>query len=84
MRELSVLFIAEPMKGAQRPNTEDTIVAWLAATPSPVRTLFISDQPFCGYQFAIISSLLPDAYTFDVAGKSADPLSTHTGSGMSP
>ncbi len=70
MRSLPVFFIAVPMKeNGRRPNTADTIEAWLEEFPEPCTGLFISDQPFCGYQFAIIRSLVPDAYLFDVAGE---------------
>ncbi len=69
MRQLPVLFVASPMKeGGKRPNTADTVELYLEVSPKPCSALFISDQPFCGYQFAVIKSLLPDAYLFDVAG----------------
>lgn len=79
MRNLPVTFIAEPMhiKGPalKRPNTEDTILAWLKTNPQPCSALFISDQPFCGYQFAVIKKCLPLSFQFDVAGQGADPTS---------
>ena len=74
MRHLSVLFVAVPMKGQLRPNTQDTLIAWLNTKPTPCKALFISDQPFCGYQFAVIRSSLPDEFLFDVAGKGVDSL----------
>lgn len=77
MRQLPVVFIAVPMKGEgtarQRPNTADTIYAWLKTNPAPGQTLFVSDQPFCGYQFAIVKACLPDAFSFDLVGTGADP-----------
>lgn len=70
MRQLPVLFVDASVKeGQKRPNTADTIHAWLEKEPKPGKPLFISDQPFCGYQFAVIKALLPDAYAFDVAGE---------------
>jgi hypothetical protein len=75
MRALPVRFVAVPMKGEKRPNTEDTIVAWLETKPSAQKTLFVSDQPFCGYQFAVVKGCLPDAIDFDLVGKGADPSS---------
>lgn len=79
MRNLPVYFIAVPMKGEgsflKRPNTEDTIIAWLKTTSQPCRALFISDQPFCGYQFAILKSCLPESFQFDLAGQGVDPTS---------
>jgi len=77
LRRLPVLFVAVPMKKEEgvwkRPNTADTIVAWLEYAPGPCKALFFSDQPFCGYQFAVIHSLLPDAVCFDVAGAGETP-----------
>ena len=77
MRNLPVVFIAVPMKqegtSLKRPNTEDTIVAWLKTTPEPCRSLFVSDQPFCGYQFAVVKTCLPQAFEFDLVGQGVDP-----------
>jgi len=79
MRRLPVAFIAVPMKEdgpvRQRPNTADTIIAWLGTNPSPCQALFVSDQPFCGYQFAIVKTCLPDAFSFDLIGQGVDPCS---------
>lgn len=79
MRALPAVFIAVPMKlegsSFKRPNTEDTLIAWLQATPEPCRALFVSDQPFCGYQFAVIKATLPELFLFDVVGQGADPTS---------
>ncbi len=79
MRQLPVTYIAVPMKSEgsslKRPNTEDTLVAWLASGPTPCKALFISDQPFCGYQFAILKTTLPEEFQFDLAGPGVDPSS---------
>lgn len=79
MRSLPVSFVAVPMKNeggvVKRPNTEDTIIAWLDVCEEPCTALFISDQPFCGYQYAVIKSNMPDAFSFDVAGEGVDPSS---------
>ncbi len=75
MRSLPILFIAVPMKAdGKRPNTEDTIIAWLKVNPEPCSALFVSDQPFCGYQFAIIKSSLPEAIQFDVVGRGIESV----------
>ena len=78
MRQLPVVFIAVPMKGEgparQRPNTADTIIAWLQTDPDPCKALFVSDQPFCGYQFAIVKTFLPDSFLFDLVGAGVDPF----------
>lgn len=79
MRKLPVLFIAVPMKMEEytlkRPNTEDTIIAWLKVAPEPCRALFVSDQPFCGYQFAVIKASLPSPFLFDLVGQGVDSTS---------
>ena len=77
MRSLPVVFVAVPMKvegsSLKRPNTEDTIFAWLEFYPEPCKALFVSDQPFCGYQFAIVKAILPNAFLFDLVGQGVDP-----------
>lgn len=79
MRSLPVVFIAVPMKGEgsflKRPDTKDTLDAWVASTNGSCTALFISGQPFCGYQFAVINATLPATIHFDVVGPSADPSS---------
>ena len=75
MRQIPVRFIATPMKGHKRPNTQDTLITWLEKSPATATALFISDQPFCGYQYAVINSSLPDSLQFDVAAVGADPTS---------
>jgi hypothetical protein len=76
MRALPVLFVEVPMKPfCKRPNTADTLVAWLEIEPEPCRALFVASQPFCGYQFAIAKTVLPEAFLFDLAGEGAEPTS---------
>lgn len=79
MRNLPLLFVSVPIKkegsSIKRPNTEDTIVAWLEKTPKPCKALFVSDQPFCGYQFAVIKTCLPETFEFDLVGEGVDPTS---------
>jgi hypothetical protein len=75
MRTIPLLFIEVPMKGQARPTTQDTLVAWLATQPAACQALFVSDQPFCGYQFAVIHSTLPQEFLFDVIGAGAKSLS---------
>lgn len=79
MRKLPAVFISVPMKNEagspKRPNTKDTIIAWIDEEPEPCKALFISTQPFCGYQFAVIKSSLPETFFFDVAGPGAEPSS---------
>lgn len=79
MRKLHVVFLSLPMKqegeSLKRPNTEDTIIAWLKASPEPCAALFVSDQPFCGYQFAVVKTCLPQSFLFDLVGQGVDPTS---------
>lgn len=75
MKNLPVVFIAAPMKKEKRPNTEDTIMAWLQEAFEPCSALFVSDQPFCGYQFAVVKACLPRAFLFDLVGPGVDPAS---------
>ena len=75
MRNLPVLFVAVPMfPEGRRPNTYDTLIAWLEEVERPCKALFISDQPFCGYQLAIVQSTLPETFDFDLVGKGIDPM----------
>ncbi len=74
MRDLPTTFLATPM-GDKRPNTKDTLITWLKTDPGSCTALFISDQPFCGYQFATINSCLPEEILFDLAGQGVDPTS---------
>jgi len=75
MRACAVKFIAVPMKQEKRPNTEDTLLAWLEDSPEPCRALFVSDQPFCGYQFAVVKAVLPLKFEFELVGPGVDPMS---------
>ncbi|MBM3198105.1 MAG: hypothetical protein FJZ58_02465 [Chlamydiae bacterium] len=78
LRALPVVFVEVPMKKVglsyARPTTGDTIVSWLHEhQPSPCTALFVSSQPFCGYQFSVIHTLLPEDIFFDVVGEGVDP-----------
>ena len=79
MRALPAIFIAVPMKiegsSLKRPNTKDTMIVWLNTAPQPCTALFVSSQPFCGYQFAVIKESLPSLFLFDLVGQGADPTS---------
>lgn len=69
MRKCSVIFVnAETRPDGKRPTTEDTIKAYLAKAPEPCTALFVSSQPFCAYQFAILQTHLPKEFLFDVVG----------------
>lgn len=72
--ELTVTFIEVPMKdGGKRPDTRDTILAWLEKFSIPCKCVFVSDQPFCGYQFGAIKACMPEEFLFDVVGNGETP-----------
>ncbi|MBS0619832.1 MAG: hypothetical protein JSS61_00005 [Verrucomicrobia bacterium] len=75
MRSLPLIYVTVPMDGARRPNTADTLIAWLKTDPFPGTSLFVSTQPFCGYQYGVIKGVLPDACAYDVIGPGIDPSS---------
>lgn len=75
IRNLPVRFIALDMKPIgenwERPNTKDTIKAWKTGQNRNLNakaSLFISNQPFCAYQEAVIQSVLGSSPSFEVAG----------------
>jgi hypothetical protein len=83
LRELPVVFVQVPMKkeGAnlQRPNTYDTLAAWLALESTNGQeprctALFITTQPYCQYQFEMTRKALPESVLFDVASPSMKTL----------
>ena len=84
MRRLPVTFVTVPMKVeneiSKRANTEDTIRAWVELAKEPCSALFISNQPFCGYQFAVVKTAMPREFFYDCAGPGADP-SSHPAAG---
>ena len=43
----------------RRPNTADTVKAWLATKPKKGTLLFISSNPHCGYQSGVVENLFP-------------------------
>lgn len=65
-KDVPVLFIEVPMKGSRRPNTLDTIVAWLKTEPHPSTCLAISNQPYVHYQEAVLNRFVP--FSVEAAG----------------
>jgi hypothetical protein len=60
----------------RRPNTKDTLVEWLKQNPAPGKCLFISNQPYVGYQDAVCRLELPDDFIIETIGPEADPSCT--------
>lgn len=65
-KEPSSFFILAPMRGERRPNSLDTIKAWLEFEPNPKSCLIISSQPYVRYQGAIFERFLP--FSFEMVG----------------
>lgn len=75
LKGIPIRFISVPTSPSGRPTTEDTLFAWLNESPEPGTCLFVSDQPFCGYQFAVIKKILGDEYPFEMVGPGIKDLS---------
>lgn len=65
-KEIPVSFVEAPMRGERRPNSFDTIEAWLKTNPHPGSCLLISSQPYVHYQEAVFSRLL--SFPIEAAG----------------
>ncbi len=70
-------FINTPMQKAdhgklQRANTADTIHAWLATNPKPGACLVVSDQPYVGYQDAVVRTYMPREFAVQTVGAAED------------
>jgi hypothetical protein len=55
-----------------RPNTKDTLIEWLATSPEPGKCLFVSNQPFLGYQDSVARTSLPSTFAIETIGIQAD------------
>ncbi len=77
LRTLPYLLVDAPEqeKNGQlvRPTTKDTLVEWLKTKPTPGTCLFVSNQPFSGYQEAVAKCALPSSFTIETIGRQADP-----------
>lgn len=71
-KEVPILFIDAPQKMRDgiwvRPDTKDTVSEWLKTHPDNGSVIAISNQPYVGYQKAVIQSLLPNGFEVDAAG----------------
>jgi hypothetical protein len=65
-KTIAAIWVDVPMKGTQRPNTYDTVLAWLEMNPHPDSCLAISNQPYINYQEAVLKRYIP--FPLDVAG----------------
>ncbi len=76
-REVQVHFINAPLKKDQktgktiRPNTNDTIDAWLKTQPAHGTYLAVSNAPHINRQDFVIRMIAPKEYTFETVGPAA-------------
>lgn len=73
MREIPMRVISAEKSSGRRATTRDTIL--LYSREKSHTALFVSCQPFCGYQYAIIKDTLVDTIDFDVVGEGRNPHS---------
>ena len=79
MQHLPIFFMEAPMRTLKngtiaRPNTATTIQEWLAANPYPGSScLFISDQPYVGYQDIVARTCVPETFNMETVGMRAEP-----------
>lgn len=71
-KDIPVVFINAPQKQREgkwvRPQTTDTIAAWLQTAPQPGSCLAVSNQPYVAYQMAVMQSLLPKEFELETVG----------------
>lgn len=61
-------------KKRPRPNTEDTIRAWVEKNTQEKKLLVISNQPFVLYQDKVIKRVLGDLHHVETVGDQIEPL----------
>lgn len=76
--QITIEFVDTPMQKQdngtmRRPNTGDTIAHWLGSDPVLGSCLFISNQPYVGYQDAVIRTYMPAAFEIDTVGAYVEP-----------
>lgn len=52
----------------RRPSTGDTIHSWLATNPEEGSCLFISNNPFIGYQDSVVRTFMPTNFIVETVG----------------
>lgn len=76
MRQLPMQVIDVPMLGQEgalrRPTTGDTITWWLQTDPQPGTCLFVSSQPYVGYQDSVVKTDMPADFSVDTVGLACD------------
>lgn len=71
MRKVPITFLSTPArKTMKRAGSRDVVQDFADKVSDPGTLLFVSTQPFCGYQCTIIKSILSSSIDFDVVGPS--------------
>jgi hypothetical protein len=73
---VKITFVDTPMQknkdgSMRRPNTGDTIAQWLKSNPKPGKCLFISNNPYIGYQDSVVRTYMPKEFTIETIGDEA-------------
>lgn len=68
MHIISVPMLDDGKGGMRRPNTADTVNAWLATGAKSGSCVAISNQPFVAYQHSVIRGLLPQEFSLQTVG----------------
>lgn len=76
MKKVKITFIDTPKQknkdgSLRRPNTEDTIIKWLATSPKEGICLAISGQPHILYQSSVLRTHIPHEFGLEVVGVGA-------------
>lgn len=72
-----VKFISTPLQktnyaaNPRNPNTADIITTWLAQDPMNGTCLFISNNPYIGYQDAVVRTTMPQDFIIETVGNAA-------------
>ncbi|MBI2774517.1 hypothetical protein HYX58_00725 [Candidatus Dependentiae bacterium] len=81
LKKTTISIVETPMQQKNdgsivRPTTADTINQWLKENPTPGKVLAISNQPFIGYQNAVLQTHLPKSFIIETVGERADEKTT--------
>lgn len=72
-KTIPCIFVDAPMQPTEngslrRPNTQDTVDEWLKNNPKTGSILSISNQPYIGYQDAVLRKALPKEFVIETVG----------------
>lgn len=77
LKKVPKILVHSPMKTDAsgvllRPNTADTIIAWLNTKPKPGTVVAISNQPYVHYQDAVLRALMPEQFSLSTIGSKSN------------